>query len=154
MSISADSNFGDFKPNGGCSTPDIADQMAKQTIETIKKAADEAKAIKNAMKKKPDEFVKEDKVDKKTNYTAKGAKIGFGMDIASKVLGVGALVGLFGKKAVAESFKGLVEGLGKSKVAMMLAGGIAVSTAIGAGIGKLVGNHKAKKEAQNNKNAQ
>ena len=81
----------------------------------------------------------------KPNYVAKGAAIALGADIVSRALGVGIGIKTFGKDIFVSNAKNLVEVMGKGKVAALVASGTALRVAIGAGIGKLVENAKAKK---------
>ena len=81
----------------------------------------------------------------KPNYVARGAAIGLGVDVATRALAAGVGIKTLGKDAYVSTLKTCINAQGKGKFAAIVAATLALSTAIGAGIGKLVENAKAKK---------
>ena len=82
---------------------------------------------------------------KKMSPVKKGALIGFGADLAARGIAVGLGIKAAGKDAFVHSLKDGVNTLGKGKTAAIIATSLALSTAIGAGIGKIVENFQNKK---------
>ena len=81
----------------------------------------------------------------KKNYAAKGAAIALGAEVACRGLGAAIAIKNVGKDQFCAAFKDTVNSMGKGKYAAILVGGLAVTAAVGAGIGKLVEHCKAKK---------
>ena len=147
MSYQASDCTINFKiPNGGCSTPDVTNEMIKQDQEVAKKAVYLAKAVKNAMAEKDDEFLNTQNAPKKT-CAAKGAKIALIAGLAGRAAGLGVLAKTFGKEEFIPFMKEAIKYVGgKGKFAALLASALGIEMLIGAGIGKIVEIVKAKKE--------
>ena len=82
----------------------------------------------------------------KKNYVAKGAAIALGTDLAIRTISSGYAIKKLGKDTFINSTKATINTIGKGKYAALVAAGLAVTAAIGAGIGKLIENHKSKNE--------
>ena len=85
---------------------------------------------------------------RKVDYAKKGAKIALGVDLATRAVAVGAGIKLLGKEEYFSALKGIVSKFGKGKTAALVAGSLALTALIGAGIGKIVEKVKAKNEAK------
>ena len=142
MSYQATSVGYGFHSNGGCSTLEAAEEMARQTTETVKKAVDYGKAVKNATKQQNDEFTP----IKKTNYAKNGAIIALVSGIVVRAGVLGSVAKIFGKETLKNAIKNVSGSTGK--YAALLAGALAVDTLIGAGIGKIMEKVKSKKQAE------
>lgn len=86
---------------------------------------------------------------KKMSPVKKGALIGAGLKVATETIGTGVLLKKLGKDTFVKETKMTFGSMGK--YAGMVALGLALWTAVGAGIGKIVENSQNKKaqKAQN-----
>ena len=82
---------------------------------------------------------------RRADYARKGARIALGVDLATRAAAGVAGVAMLGKDGFATALKTFVQKVGRGKTAALVAGSLALSALIGAGIGKIVEKVRAPK---------